>query len=108
MVAAIAQGKLRQGEALPSVRQLAADIGVNMHTVNKAYALLKVDGYLVIDRRSGARVAERLEPDGGVISRVRDGLRGAALEAYSRGMTREEFLALSAEAFDGQQGEANV
>ena len=57
----IAQDKIKNGESLPSVRQLAEDIGVNMHTVNKAYALLRNDGYLKLDRRKGAVVCVTVE-----------------------------------------------
>ena len=56
IILGIAQDKIKNGESLPSVRQLAEDIGVNMHTVNKAYALLRNDGYLKLDRRKGAVV----------------------------------------------------
>lgn len=56
IITQIACGKLMKGDSLPSVRQLASDIGINMHTVNKAYSLLRQEGYLKIDRRSGARV----------------------------------------------------
>ena len=44
----------RQGDSLPSVRQLADTIGINMHTVNKAYTVLKQEGYVKVDRRKGA------------------------------------------------------
>lgn len=56
IVLMIARRELQNGEVLPSVRQLAAEIGVNMHTVNKAYAMLKQEGYLQLDRRHGAVV----------------------------------------------------
>ena len=59
IILGIAQDKIKNGESLPSVRQLAEDIGVNMHTVNKAYALLRNDGYLKLDRRKGAVVCAR-------------------------------------------------
>ncbi len=52
----VATGKLQVGENLPTVRQLAADIGVNPMTVNKAYTLLKDEGIIVIDRRHGATI----------------------------------------------------
>ncbi len=100
IVSAIAQGHLRAGDPLPSVRQLAVDIGVNMHTVNKAYALLKSDGYLTIDRRSGAHVAQKLQLDDTVRARVSENLEAAAMEAYGRGMEKEEFMALCKSAFD--------
>lgn len=55
---AVAKGHLKPGEALPTVRQLAQDIGVNPMTVNKAYALLKDEGIIIIDRRHGARISD--------------------------------------------------
>jgi DNA-binding transcriptional regulator YhcF (GntR family) len=57
IIEAIAASRLREGESLPSVRQLANHVGVNMHTVNKAYAILKQDGYITLDRRRGAVIA---------------------------------------------------
>lgn len=44
---AIVKKELKHGEMLPSVRSLAGDLGVNMHTVNKAYNLLVEEGILV-------------------------------------------------------------
>lgn len=105
VIAAIAQGQLKPGESLPSVRQLAADIGINMHTVNKAYALLKSDGYLNIDRRSGARIADTLGLDESVRTRIGEKLDAAAVEASSRGMSKAEFLDLCNTIFDGQNQE---
>lgn len=60
IVAAIAQGVLRPGDGLPSVRALAADLGVNLHTVNKAYAVLRDEGYVIMRGRSGTFIAEPL------------------------------------------------
>lgn len=57
VIEGIAKGYIEDGEELPSVRGLAEDIEVNMHTVNKAYSLLKDDGYLKIDRRKGAFIS---------------------------------------------------
>ncbi len=53
----IATSQFREGEQLPSVRQLAETIGINMHTVNKAYSILQQDGFVKIDRRRGAIIA---------------------------------------------------
>ena len=58
LIKSIAKGELKIGESLPSVRSMAEDIGVNLHTVNKAYNELKDRGYLNIDRRKGAVVAD--------------------------------------------------
>lgn len=50
IIIGIATERLREGETLPSVRQLADDIGINMHTVNKAYSVLKQEGFVKLDR----------------------------------------------------------
>ena len=54
IIAAIATGELVPGTALPSVRALASDLGINLHTVNKAYAVLRDEGYVLMRGRSGA------------------------------------------------------
>lgn len=54
IVLGIATSMIREGDPLPSVRQLAGDIGINMHTVNKAYSVLREEGLVTIDRRKGA------------------------------------------------------
>lgn len=57
IIMGIATSELQEGENLPSVRELADDIGINMHTVNKAYSILRQEGYLKLDRRKGAVIA---------------------------------------------------
>ena len=57
IICGIAMDVLHDGDSLPSVRQLADEIGINMHTVNKAYAVLKQEGFLRLDRRRGAVIA---------------------------------------------------
>ena len=54
LVGAIARGELLPGDRLPGVRALASDLGINLHTVNKAYAVLRDEGYLLMRGRSGA------------------------------------------------------
>ena len=56
IIKSIAKGDLEINESLPSVRALADEIGINLHTVSKAYNLLKDEGYINIDRRKGAIV----------------------------------------------------
>jgi DNA-binding transcriptional regulator YhcF (GntR family) len=53
----IAMSEIQEGDNLPSVRELAENIGINMHTVNKAYAILRQEGYVKLDRRKGAVIA---------------------------------------------------
>ena len=57
IIIGIATDRIREGDSLPSVRQLADKIGINMHTVNKAYAVLKQEGFIKLDRRRGAVIA---------------------------------------------------
>lgn len=57
IILGIAEERIREGESLPSVRQLADKIGINMHTVNKAYTVLKQEGFVKVDRRRGAVVS---------------------------------------------------
>lgn len=73
IVAGIAEGQLAPGDGLPSVRSLAADLGINLHTVNRAYALLRDEGYVLMRGRAGAMVAP---PPGGDAAKKRlaDGL----------------------------------
>jgi DNA-binding transcriptional regulator YhcF (GntR family) len=57
IILGIATSQFHEGDALPSVRQLADSIGINMHTVNKAYSVLRQDGFVKVDRRKGAVIA---------------------------------------------------
>lgn len=57
IIMGIATSQFREGDSLPSVRQMADSIGINMHTVNKAYTVLKEEGFVKVDRRKGAVIA---------------------------------------------------
>lgn len=97
IVLGIGRGELRAGEGLPTVRQLAEDIGVNTMTVNKAYALLKSEGYIEIDRRKGAAVRRAAKP-GELDEDFRRRLTLLAAEAAARGVSPERFLDACREA----------
>src|SRR5699024_6905125 len=56
IIAGIAKKELNPGDALPSVRAMAKDIGINLHTVNKAYQQLQQEGFLLIHRQRGVVV----------------------------------------------------
>ena len=58
IILSIAMSEIQEGDNLPSVRELAENIGINMHTVNKAYTILKQEGYVKLDRRKGAVIAK--------------------------------------------------
>ena len=57
IIMGIATAEIQEGDSLPSVRQLAENIGINMHTVNKAYSVLKQEGFIQLDRRKGAVIS---------------------------------------------------
>ena len=71
IVRGIAQEELAPGDVLPSVRNLASDLGINLHTVNKAYALLRDEGYVEMKGRKGAFVAQPAAAAGAVSAMVR-------------------------------------
>lgn len=60
IIIGIAKKELAPGDRLPSVRKLASDIGINLHTVNKAYKQLEEKGFLIIHRQKGVII----NPDG--------------------------------------------
>ena len=98
IVQAVADGELVAGDPLPSVRALAADLGINMHTVNKAYALLRDEGYVVMRRRSGAIVADRStvfspEQQKREHDQLAQALRYLAIEHKAKGGTKDDFVA---------------
>lgn len=91
IIKGIAKGEIENNEELPSVRGLAEDIGVNMHTVNKAYSLLKDDGYLKIDRRKGAVISLNLQISlDRFKNKLNDDLDNYIAECFNRGISKEE------------------
>ena len=90
IVRGIAQEELAPGDALPSVRNLASDLGINLHTVNKAYALLRDEGYVEMKGRKGAFVAQ---PAGAATAkrRLSRDIHQLALAFKASGGTREVF-----------------
>ena len=92
IVRGIASGKLSPGQQMPPVRTLAETLGVNMMTVHKAYALLKQEGYLTADRRTGTVVAHREGQS--LPDPVRKTLELTLAEARAAGVPLEEVLKL--------------
>lgn len=89
IILGIATAKFQEGDALPSVRQLAEDIGINMHTVNKAYTVLKQEGFLKVDRRRGAVIALNLDKLR-TLEEMDGELRVILAKAICKGISREE------------------
>ena len=107
IVLGIAAKKLVPGEILPSVRSLAADLGINFHTVNKAYAILCDEGYIVMDRRKGAVVAQIMTNGEPFLSRLSGRLLLTAAEAVCHDISESEFTALCLESYLTAKNQSN-
>ncbi|NBE99042.1 GntR family transcriptional regulator [Nonomuraea sp. KC401] len=95
IVEGIARQQAREGDPLPSTRQLAADFGINFHTVNKAYDLLRQQGIIRINRKSGAvvrRDATTGPPEAAFIDDWEERVRVLLAEATVQGMDRQDVL----------------
>ncbi len=103
IILGIATSRIREGDELPSVRQLAEDIGINMHTVNKAYTVLKQEGFVKVDRRRGAVIsidADRME----AIEELRGNLKVILAKGICKNISREEVHALIDEIYEDYGG----
>lgn len=101
IVMGIGRGELQLGERLPTVRQMAADAGVNTMTVNKAYQLLKAEGFIEIDRRRGGVVSPVQAAQGAYREKLEGKLALLETEAALKGIDRQEFLSLCQKIFSG-------
>ena len=98
IILGIASGRLAENEPLPSARSLASDLGVNFHTVNKAYDMLRGEGYIIMDRRTTAIVAPK-KTAGAVSARLVDRLAFCAAEAICSGVDEEAFAEACVESY---------
>lgn len=106
IIKGIAKKEIEIGEELPSVRGLAEDIEVNMHTVNKAYSLLRDEGYIKMDRRKGAVVDLNLEKSKETFeSSIREDLNVKIAECINRNITKEEIKNYIEEIYKELKGE---
>ena len=99
IVMGIGRAELKLGESLPTVRQLAQDIGVNTMTVNKAYQILKTEGYIKIDRRHGAIVSDNIDMDIVFREKLENELELLLAEAAINGMDKRDFLSMCNEIY---------
>jgi DNA-binding transcriptional regulator YhcF (GntR family) len=100
IVMGIGRGDLKIGQGLPTVRQMAEDIGVNTMTVNKTYAILKQEGYIEIDRRHGAKVSPKADATGQYKEKVENELELLISESALKGISREDFMNICTNAFN--------
>ena len=99
IILGIATSRLQEGDPLPSVRQLADTIGINMHTVNKAYSLLRQEGFVTIDRRRGAIIAGD-ENKIKAMEEMKENLIVALAKGCCKNVSREEVHGLIDEIYD--------
>ena len=100
IIMGIATDRIREGDTLPSVRQMADHIGINMHTVNKAYSVLRQEGFVTIDRRRGAIVSldvDKLQ----ALDEMQKNLRVLLAKGRCKNITRQEIHDMVDEIFDG-------
>ena len=100
IIMGIATDMIREGDSLPSVRQMADYIGINMHTVNKAYSVLRQEGFVTIDRRRGAIVSldvDKLQ----ALDEMQKNLRVLLAKGRCKNITRQEIHDMVDEIFDG-------
>lgn len=99
IILGIAMETFCEGDPLPSVRSLADQIGINMHTVNKAYSVLKQEGFVKLDRRKGAVIA--LDVDKGrVMEEMKEEIAVAVAKGICKGVKREEVHGLVDEIYE--------
>lgn len=102
IILGIATSVIQEGDTLPSVRQMADDIGINMHTVNKAYSVLKQEGFLRLDRRKGAIIA--LDADKmQAMEEMRNSLRVLLAKGRCKNITGEEIHAMVDEILEDME-----
>lgn len=95
IIKSIAKGDLEINESLPSVRALADEIGINLHTASKAYNLLKDEGYINIDRRKGAIVNNLpIKKDESNFNNIKEQVELLVAESYLKGIEQDEFIDL--------------
>jgi len=98
IVMGIATAQLSEGDSLPSVRQLAEEIGINMHTVNKAYAVLRQEGFIRMDRRSGAVIAVDVNKMA-ALEDLKEQMKVLLAKARCKNISKEEVYSIVDEIF---------
>ena len=103
IIMGIATAQFKEGDSLPSVRQLADTIGINMHTVNKAYTVLRQEGYVKVDRRKGAVIAvdsDKMQ----ILEEVKKELQVILAKSSCKNISKEEIHQLIDEIYEDYGG----
>ena len=103
IVMGISSGELKSGEKLPTVRDLALEMGINTMTVSKAYQLLKTEGYIMTDRKNGARIRTEIKKEASVSDANKNELKRIVSEARISGVEKQELFDLVDLYWGGEQ-----
>jgi GntR family transcriptional regulator len=104
--ALIARGELREGMPLPSVRQVAADLGVNLNTIAIAYRQLQEEGFVTVRHGSGAVVASQCVHQSEDENLLRP-LRAALTQWILAGFSDREIAAVVQRELASSRGKGN-
>ncbi|AZT89417.1 GntR family transcriptional regulator [Caldicellulosiruptor changbaiensis] len=104
IIEGIARGELQNGDSLPSIRDLASEIGVNMHTVAKAYNELKDMGLIAVNKKHGAYIAVSKGYDKEFLNEMMEELTPIVAKAICKGMNKNELIRLIETIFDSFGG----
>jgi GntR family transcriptional regulator len=96
IIEGIARGSIQTGDSLPSVRALASDLGVNMHTVNKSYHLLEKKGIIKIVPKSGAIISSPQDFSESSFDRLKNEYKPLIAESLVVGMSHNQIQELVA------------
>ena len=99
IILGIATAKIQEGDSLPSVRLMAEQIGINMHTVNRAYAVLREEGIIQLDRRRGATIVidrNRLQ----ALQDMKSQLKPVLLKGICKNISKEDVYELVDEIYE--------
>ena len=107
IIIGIATSQYQEGDTLPSVRQLADTIGINMHTVNKAYSVLKQEGFVKVDRRKGAVISvdiDKLQ----AIEELKKDLQVVLAKSRCKKISKQEVHALIDEIYQNYEDNGGI
>lgn len=108
IVLGIGKGEIKIGESLPTVRQLSQDIGVNTMTVNKAYSILKEEGFIEIDRRHGAKISPKASKNSDYTNKIESELLLILTQANLKGYNKGEILEICKKMIDNLNVEVTI
>ncbi|MBO4782151.1 MAG: GntR family transcriptional regulator [Lachnospiraceae bacterium] len=103
IVMGISSGELKAGEKLPTVRDLALEMGINTMTVSKAYQLLKTEGYIMTDRKNGARIRTEIKKEAYISDANKTELKRIVSEVRISGVPKQELFDLIELYWGGEQ-----